>query len=422
MGLFDGLNLFGNQLGNINPNNIAPPQPLQTQVMPVAAQAPGMVPGQYNPDDPNNLNPDGSMKAPQFNSQLGADGRFSTPGFNFNPTTVDPSGLKGFSQFGQEAMRTGPSQFATLQNQLANNNAASQMGKVGAQGAGSLMQSLNALGSRGNRGGAGALLAADNMKNQMFSKQGVNADLQKNLLNIASTDEQNRVGQLGAFSDAEAKLAGANANIMNQGNQFNIQNQLGELGGQRQQNQFVYGEGMKKWAADRTAAAMENSANAAKGGGGMFGGIDPLNPVGSMVGKKFGNTAGFLANPLGAGLSSIGSSLGIGGGGGGCFLTTAATQIMGLEDDCWVLNDARKFRDTYMTETPERAAEIQEYYVCAPAVVEKLNQSGEASRLWKRLFWQNIIPFVLLVRDGKMEEAHVEYKKLINEAKKMAGV
>lgn len=112
---------------------------------------------------------------------------------------------------------------------------------------------------------------------------------------------------------------------------------------------------------------------------------------------------------------------GLGGGGGGCFLTTAAVEVMGLSDDCWVLELARGFRDSYMAQSLERADEIREYYEMAPKIVEGINKKPDAKRLWKSFFWKDIVPFVKAVDQKQNERAHELYKNLIAKAKEIGG-
>lgn len=109
----------------------------------------------------------------------------------------------------------------------------------------------------------------------------------------------------------------------------------------------------------------------------------------------------------------------IGGGGGGCFLTTAACDVMGLKDDCWVLESARKFRDEYMAKDEERAREIVEYYEIAPEVAATISGREDGRRIWKSLFWKHIVPFAIATKLSN-SKAHELYKELIAKAKEYA--
>ena len=66
--------------------------------------------------------------------------------------------------------------------------------------------------------------------------------------------------------------------------------------------------------------------------------------------------------------------------GGGCFLTTAVVKRRGEADDGPTLTVLRRFRDTYMQETPERRAEVERYYRVAPALVDAI---GDDVDVWE---------------------------------------
>jgi hypothetical protein len=69
-----------------------------------------------------------------------------------------------------------------------------------------------------------------------------------------------------------------------------------------------------------------------------------------------------------------------GGGGGGCFVTTAVCQYSGEADDCPTLETLRNFRDLYMLATPQRAAFVDLYYATAPVIVERIDSFHDAAR------------------------------------------
>ncbi len=119
-------------------------------------------------------------------------------------------------------------------------------------------------------------------------------------------------------------------------------------------------------------------------------------------------------------ISSGGLNL-LGGGGGGCFLSTATVDAMGMDDDSWVLTEARRFRDTYMAATPERSEEIVRYYETAPKIVEEINSRDDAASVWKRLFWRHIVPFATEVRRENMARAHELYSAMIEKTKELVG-
>lgn len=201
------------------------------------------------------------------------------------------------------------------------------------------------------------------MQNQLRSNQAA-------LGNIQLQDEANRQKWLQLMPGMDLQAAQYGTNIQDK----NISRALTELNAGRAMQQGQFNEAMRAWAADKTADAMKN-----QGSTGLFNDSIPIL--------------------------------------GGCFLTTACVDAMGMPDDCWVLESARKFRDTFMTETPEKAYEIQEYYMLAPKIVKNINEKENANKIWKNLFWSYIIPFVQEINSNNLQKAHQLYKLLIKRAK-----
>lgn len=237
-----------------------------------------------------------------------------------------------------------------------------------AQNASLQQQARNQLAMQGGlRTGARERLAAQGMQNQLRSNQAA-------LGNIQLQDEANRQKWLQLMPGMDLQAAQYGTNIQDK----NISRALTELNAGRAMQQGQFNEAMRAWAADKTADAMKN-----QGSTGLFNDSIPIL--------------------------------------GGCFLTTACVDAMGMPDDCWVLESARKFRDTFMTETPEKAYEIQEYYMLAPKIVKNINEKENANKIWKNLFWSYIIPFVQEINSNNLQKAHQLYKLLIKRAKKLAG-
>jgi hypothetical protein len=106
---------------------------------------------------------------------------------------------------------------------------------------------------------------------------------------------------------------------------------------------------------------------------------------------------------------------GIGGGGGtGCFITTAAVKYCGLSDDGVELTVLRKFRDSWMQEYyPE---ELAIYKAKAPALVAAIEARKDAAAVFTSLMKSYIWPAVIAITLGKYEEAHSIYKCLYKAA------
>lgn len=100
---------------------------------------------------------------------------------------------------------------------------------------------------------------------------------------------------------------------------------------------------------------------------------------------------------------------------GGCYLTTACVDVMGLADNCMELNVLRRFRDEYMSELPNGKAEIKEYYEKAPLIIEQIEKHGEGSVVFKSLYDNVIVPCVKHIQNGENELAHEKYKDMVHE-------
>lgn len=69
-----------------------------------------------------------------------------------------------------------------------------------------------------------------------------------------------------------------------------------------------------------------------------------------------------------------------------CFITTACVRYYGLSDNCYQLATLRKFRDGYLSETPENKILIQQYYSIAPLLVNQLESDINRNKLFADIF------------------------------------
>lgn len=153
-----------------------------------------------------------------------------------------------------------------------------------------------------------------------------------------------------------------------------------------------------------------------------------MGRLGQVPGEIVNSLSNVGSNPLDAaitagsfGMNKVVESI-IPGGGPKCFLTTACVEVMGMKDDCWVLETARHFRDSYMISDPQKASEMVSYYTYAPTIVEKINLRDDSVKVWKSLFWRHVIPFVLAVKVLNQEAAYSLYLRLISKAKELANM
>jgi hypothetical protein len=71
---------------------------------------------------------------------------------------------------------------------------------------------------------------------------------------------------------------------------------------------------------------------------------------------------------------------------GGCFLTTACVEHVGLADDCHELEALRNFRDTYVKHLPNGNALLVEYYSRAPKIVDSILASPDKDELLSYIY------------------------------------
>lgn len=106
---------------------------------------------------------------------------------------------------------------------------------------------------------------------------------------------------------------------------------------------------------------------------------------------------------------------------GGCFITTAVCEALGLPDDCAELRLLREFRDTYMKENADRRALIKEYYAIAPAIVAAINARKDSREIYARMRHLFIEPAMHAIVDSRPSQALTYYKALVSYARLVAA-
>ena len=101
---------------------------------------------------------------------------------------------------------------------------------------------------------------------------------------------------------------------------------------------------------------------------------------------------------------------------GGCFLTTAACEYMGLPDDCHELETLRNFRDEYLATTDSGKLLISEYYVIAPEIARRLNDPADL-----HFVWGGVQQAILAIETGDPEQAVRTYMEMVVETRARVG-
>ena len=100
-----------------------------------------------------------------------------------------------------------------------------------------------------------------------------------------------------------------------------------------------------------------------------------------------------------------------------CYITTAACQFRGMDDNCAELNLLRDYRDTYMVSRAGGEDLILEYYDIAPSIVKHINSRSDAAQIYDGIWKEYIGPCIDLIRKGEMETCLELYSRMVLEMK-----
>ncbi len=95
-----------------------------------------------------------------------------------------------------------------------------------------------------------------------------------------------------------------------------------------------------------------------------------------------------------------------------CFITTACVNYYGLSDNCYQLKTLRKFRDSYLSESVDKQALVEQYYAIAPRLVELLEKDKNREKLFEQIF-EKINAACFAIKEKKFEEAKNIYQDAV---------
>jgi hypothetical protein len=98
---------------------------------------------------------------------------------------------------------------------------------------------------------------------------------------------------------------------------------------------------------------------------------------------------------------------------GGCFITTATCEVLGLDDDCFELAALRRYRDRVLALRPGGQADIARYYRLAPVILACMPERTRRARL---LFTYAcyILPAALAAHSGFDAIAYRLYRRMVD--------
>lgn len=224
------------------------------------------------------------------NLQYAKDGKALLPGretardasgnldarFKLTPGAVDYD-RGALDKYKAEAMRTGPSQWATNQYgklDLQNQNNIAGLAKDTNSGLASRVSNLAQTG--GVSSSARERMGRQSMKDLIMNRQNLNRNTQMDKMGIDIQDESTRMSNLQNAQNMENTYGDKLANergVQSTAQQFNIQNALGDVNSGNQYNSDAYAEAMKAWAANKSADASAKAAAASKPKPGLLGSV-----------------------------------------------------------------------------------------------------------------------------------------------------
>lgn len=102
---------------------------------------------------------------------------------------------------------------------------------------------------------------------------------------------------------------------------------------------------------------------------------------------------------------------------GGCFITSACVESMGLADDCDELQTLRALRDKRRLYDLEFDALVKEYYRIAPIIVKAINSLSDRKARYAELYENMVKPCVAMIKENRENEAVELYTQTVLQLK-----
>jgi hypothetical protein len=100
-----------------------------------------------------------------------------------------------------------------------------------------------------------------------------------------------------------------------------------------------------------------------------------------------------------------------------CYITTAVCETMDKPDNCYELTTMRNFRDTYMQQTKERQALVEEYYRTAPAIVTFINIQPSCEEKYLSIWKKYLQPCLYDIEENNLEQCEKRYTGMVQDLK-----
>lgn len=103
-----------------------------------------------------------------------------------------------------------------------------------------------------------------------------------------------------------------------------------------------------------------------------------------------------------------------GGGGGGCYITTAVCKNNLKPDDCYELQAFREFRDQWLAKQENGKALIEKYYLFAPKIVKLIDESENSREIYQYIENRYLEKCLLYIQNNQMELCKDCYSEMVN--------
>ena len=98
----------------------------------------------------------------------------------------------------------------------------------------------------------------------------------------------------------------------------------------------------------------------------------------------------------------------------GCFISSACSLSLGLQDDCYELTILRSFRDEHLKKTIHGRESVNLYYEIAPKIVNSININKKSKEIYRSIYDKLIIPCINYIELGDYEKAQKHYMNIVN--------
>ena len=99
-------------------------------------------------------------------------------------------------------------------------------------------------------------------------------------------------------------------------------------------------------------------------------------------------------------------------GSSGCFLTSACVDYYGKADDCYELTTLRSLRDDYLLKIEGGKDLVEQYYLIAPRIVEKIDASNNRGKYYAKIY-EKILECINLCEEKQFSNSVMVYKDMV---------